>query len=157
MNVAVRLSSVRELDLSTHPYLPLYQELPTAPYGYVYLLVSLSEYRCYFVGEGQDLKSAFRDHNTGHGYVETRDTQLQPWAVYAFITGFDAPTRESARDQRIEFATQWRSAISMRGLTADDVYLTGRQLAERANDDGLPVVIVKCGETVNVSMDCDNN
>ena len=85
---------VREIDLNLHPFEPLYRELPTAPCGYMYPLVSIPHPDHTWAGETDNIKKRLREHNTGYGVEETRPTELHPWAVFAFVCGFDFDNEE---------------------------------------------------------------
>jgi predicted GIY-YIG superfamily endonuclease len=156
LNVAVQRACAREIVLDTHPFLPVYRELPTAACGYVYMLVSLSAEGHYYVGETGDLKRCLRNHNTGYGAEETRNTLLHPWGVYAFVVGFDQETAELAKECRQQFSERWRG-FYCRKSTPDQVYDFGKQLADKWIADGSKLVIVKCGQTASSIITTDQS
>jgi predicted GIY-YIG superfamily endonuclease len=100
LNVAARPAAVREISLDSHPFLPLYRELPTAVCGYVYMLASVSCAGKFYIGETNDLKRCLRQHNTGYGSEQTRDTALHPWGIFAFVVGFESSNSAAARDSK---------------------------------------------------------
>ena len=61
LHIASRPSGVREISLDSHPFLPLYPELPTAECGYVYMIVSLSCAGKYYIGEVDNLNRCLRN------------------------------------------------------------------------------------------------
>ena len=139
--------SVREIRLQLHPFLPVYRELPSASCGYVYLLVSIADCRRWFVGETDNLKRCLRQHNTGYGATETRPTELHPWAVYAFVCGFEREDPNVGIEARREFFERLRLDPA-RG--PDFVYDRLRDEVAACNQRGeTSLVIVKCGEIEN--------
>ena len=62
-------------------------ELPQCHTGFVYFLVSLKDNRKTYIGETFDLRTRLRTHNSGYGTSFT--DEHRPWAVYAYISGFN--------------------------------------------------------------------
>jgi hypothetical protein len=146
MNVAVQSSCAREVQQERHPFLPLYRELPSATCGYVYLLASLKvRGRCY-IGETMDLKRCLRQHNTGYGADETRNTECHPWGVFAFVFGFEHEMVENVEELRHEFASEWTGMVSPR-QNVEAVYTAGKEIADQWVRRGFSLTIVKCGQT----------
>jgi len=142
LNVAVQPDRARQISLDIHPFLPMYRELPSVACGYVYMLSSLACItRCY-IGETMDLKRCLRQHNTGYGADETRNTALHPWGVYAFVYGFDV----GGRQVRTEFVHEWRGAVSWLS-SADEAYQAGVDIANEWIQRGSKITIVKCGQS----------
>jgi hypothetical protein len=134
---------VRQIRLETHPFLPLYRELPTTTCGYVYLIVSIPYPRKCYIGQCDNLKKALREHNTGHGPEETRSTTLHPWGVFGFVCGFDHEVIDVGRVCRDSLCWEWQNSVDLnRGPEA--VYERGLEIVteytHRTN-----FVIVKCG------------
>ena len=155
LNVATRPSGMRELLLDSHPYLPLYRELPTTKSGYVYMLVSIARPNRYYIGETDDLRTCLCSHNTGYGTKETRDTTLHPWGVFAFVVGFECSRCELSQEYprysaselclvRKEFVEAWTCCDSRNGL--EQVYEAGKQIANQWLVRGFSLTVVKCGE-----------
>ena len=139
LNTAVQPARARQISLDSHPFLPLYRELPSAPCGYVYLLASLSVTGHCFIGETTELKRCLRQHNTGYGAEETMNTSLHPWGVFAFVIGFDQYSVEVSADQltdlaeyghelRRQSASEWSSRICP-DLSIDDLFAAGQEIA----------------------------
>ena len=147
---------VPEIDLNVHPFEPLYRELPTAPCGYMYLLVSIPHPEHTYAGETDDIKKRLREHNTGYGVEETRPTELHPWALFAFVCGFDFDNEEMDEGVTLlEYGIEARKEFLQRYFDASDwtsdaeaKYLSMRNLVEYWNTTrgGVKLVIVKCGQ-----------
>lgn len=69
------------------PFRPCDTELPQIDYGYVYLLLSLQNYRSTYIGQTVNLLRRLSQHNQGLGSLDTQNTRLRPWHCIAFITG----------------------------------------------------------------------
>ena len=155
LTVAIRPTGMRELVLDSHPYLPLYRELPTTKSGYVYMLVSIARPNRYHIGETDDLRTCLRSHNTGYGSKETCDTTLHPCGVFALVVGFERSTRELSQAYtrysaselcfvRKEFVATWTCADSRNGL--EQVYEAGKQISNQWLVRGFNLTVVKYGE-----------
>ena len=135
---------VRLIRLELHPFMPLYRELPTTTCGYAYLFVSIPYPNKCFMGECDNLKKALREHNTGYGPEETRNTTYHPYGVYCFIVGFDQDDLESGRSRRRAFLEEWSIFVNA-GLGPESVYNRGLQLVTESSRGDFGLVIVKCG------------
>jgi predicted GIY-YIG superfamily endonuclease len=142
LDVAVRPAAVRQILMDSHPFLPIYRELPSSSCGYVYMIASTSKPGKFFIGETDDLKRCLRNHNTGYGSVETMDTSCHPWGVFAFIVGFESD-RADACTVRREFVDEWYADRSG-GLEA--AYQFGVRLADEWMLRGFKLTVVKCGQ-----------
>jgi hypothetical protein len=137
--------SIREINQSTHPFLPVYQELPAADCGYVYILVSLTYSDVFHVGHADNLKKALRNVNTGYGDAETRDTSLHPWGVFAFVSGFEmGDDAKPGQENRRQFAHLLKN-VSVRLPSVEAVYTQCKVIADDWVKDGHKLVMVKCG------------
>ena len=63
--------------------------LPQCSTGYVYFLVSMRNRRLTYIGQTYNLKSRLAQHNSGSGTYFTNEIQNRPWAILAYIAGFD--------------------------------------------------------------------
>ena len=63
--------------------------LPECNTGYVYFLVSLRNRRLSYIGQTFNLKQRLEQHSSGSGTYFTNEIQKRPWAVLAYIAGFD--------------------------------------------------------------------
>lgn len=148
---AARRTSHTAMEVShdSHPFLPVYQELPAADCGYVFILVSMSSALVFYVGHAVNLKKALRQINTGYGDEVTRRVEYQPWGVYAFVSGFEVgDERQFGIDSRVRFAELLRNRSS--GLpSVEDAYVRCKALADDWTRQGFDeLVVVKCGRLV---------
>ena len=149
LNIAEYSDTARHVILDTHPYLPMYRELPAAAHGLVYMLASLSTPNRHYIGQTMDLKKALREHNTGYGAESTRNTRLHPWGVYAFVHGFDhkVDSAHRAKELRVAFAFEWNDSVRL-DMPIDRVYECGAKLADYWKQSGYDeMTVVKCGDT----------
>ena len=145
LDVSSRHEGARELVNDQHPFLPIYQELPAASCGYVFLLVSMANCERFYVGHGEDLKRSLRNINTGYGEEHTRDTTLHPWGVFAFVCGFEmSESVEVGVRNRAEFCSIWSRTSSWMS-SVELAYERGKALADEWFGVGVELTIVKCG------------
>ena len=76
-------------DYSSIPFEFNQLPLPQCNTGYVYFIVSVRNKRAYYIGETMCLKTRLRQHNSGSGTFFTNEIGRRPWALFAYITGFD--------------------------------------------------------------------
>ena len=57
--------------------------------GYAYLLVSTRDLTHIYLGSTKNLANRLKQHNAGDGSQQTQSKNLRPWAVLAYIVGFD--------------------------------------------------------------------
>lgn len=77
------------IDQSIHPFRPMDVMIPQDGGGYCYILLSLQDHSTTYIGQTNNLVRRFRQHNSGHGSMQTSDTNLRPWAILAYVCGFD--------------------------------------------------------------------
>ena len=133
---------VRTVDNERHPFLPIYHELSS---GYVSLIVSTVCPKRFHVFQVADLKVELRNINTGYGEVETRNTELHPWGVFAFVCGF-----ESVEDihlgmaNRADFCASWSNVLYLVN-NVESAFDRDKVLADQWVQRGHKLIIVKCG------------
>jgi hypothetical protein len=93
IDVVQRLS-IPEIDRSLYrPYSGTYSLnkdiLPGDNSGYVYLLLSLKTKSVVYIGQTINLPRRILQHNQGCGAQQTKSLRLRPWAVLAYIGGFN--------------------------------------------------------------------
>jgi len=67
-------------------------QLPIEKTGSVYLLISLkspSTVQCMYIGSTKQLPKRLSQHNSGWGSRQTSSPLLRPWALLAYVAGFD--------------------------------------------------------------------
>ena len=63
--------------------------LPTCNTGFVYMLVSLHKPSFRYIGETVNILSRLNQHNSGHGAVTTIPISWRPYALFAYVSGFN--------------------------------------------------------------------
>ena len=93
-NLLDRLCGVPSLDApvvidhSESVYRPRDIPIPNDDTGYVYILVSTKTLDHVYIGSCANLLKRFKQHNSGFGAKQTANPSLRPWALLAYITGF---------------------------------------------------------------------
>jgi predicted GIY-YIG superfamily endonuclease len=77
------------IDYGYHPYRPIDIEKPQDSSGFCYILVSLKNFASTYIGQSWNLVKRLKEHNTGHGSQQTAASSLTPWALLAFVCGFE--------------------------------------------------------------------
>ena len=96
VNTEEQCDGIREMTHSTHSFRICDLSLPECNTGFVYFLLSTKRQRFTYIGETKDLRRRLNQHNSGHGSMSTTHHYLRPFAVLAYICGFDdnKPLRE---------------------------------------------------------------
>ncbi len=70
--------------------------------AYAYILVSRRDPNVVYIGSSKNLIKRFEQHNQGTGALQTQEVSLRPWALLAYIAGFDG----DVDDARL-FENEW--------------------------------------------------
>jgi predicted GIY-YIG superfamily endonuclease len=97
------MRQVPALEQNLHPFCPLNVVQPNDGSGYCYILVSLRDKRTTYIGQTKKLVQRLHQHNSGYGSEGTSDYRLRPWALLAYVTGFDGNVRAM-----LAFERQWK-------------------------------------------------
>ena len=94
--------------------------LPSCKTGFVYFLVSLRDPAFTYIGMTNDINRRLQQHNSGNGSSSTVPLRLRPYALFAYICGFECNTtllsyvesqwkikRNRLRDSGILCQKQW--------------------------------------------------
>ena len=76
--------------------------VPSDKTGYVYILVSTRNTNYVYIGSCKCLHTRFRQHNSGHGALQTGSATLRPWALLGFVSGFQGNDAI-----RLQFENRW--------------------------------------------------
>lgn len=79
--------------------------LPPDNTGFVYILISSRDLRHIYIGSCFNLLLRYERHNTGFGAIQTAPLSLRPWALLAYVCGF-----EGAKHHFLSFEQQWIAA-----------------------------------------------
>jgi predicted GIY-YIG superfamily endonuclease len=96
-------SEFPRIEYGKHPYRPIDVEKPQDSTGFCYLLVSMKNFGTTYIGQTLRLVKRLKEHNTGHGSQQTASPMLRPWALLAFVCGFDGD-----RHLMLSFERQWK-------------------------------------------------
>jgi predicted GIY-YIG superfamily endonuclease len=150
-----RIREVPALNQSLHPFRPIDVVVPNDPSGYCYILLSMRDRRVTYIGETKRLVKRIEEHNSGYGSEGSSDYRLRPWALLAFVSGFDGNHRAM-----LAFEYQWKMARDFHHLT-DPMQIAdlGRRLiadwGER-NSDGPNLRYIATGTIGVLSSDSEN-
>ena len=113
----------------------------------VSLLVSTRNTAYSYIGETKSLTKRLTQHNSGQGPSTTNNRILMPWAIMAYVNGFQN------RPSRLRFEAVWKLTARRRSdveKTAEGLVLVARDLVARHNlhaDDKLR--LIRCGSIVH--------
>jgi predicted GIY-YIG superfamily endonuclease len=88
------------VELAHHPFRPIDVPLPEDNSGFCYILVSLQDSETTYIGQTRRLIARLQAHNSGNGASTTSDARLRPWALLAFVCGFDGDRPAMRRFER---------------------------------------------------------
>ena len=75
---------------ATFPYRICDVALPQCNTGNVYMLMSVNDHNFSYTGKTLSIRRRIQQHNSGVGSVSTEPLHLQPFALFAYICGFDS-------------------------------------------------------------------
>ena len=64
--------------------------LPQCNTDYVYMLMSVNDHNFSYIGKMLSIRTRIQQHNSGVGSVSTEPLHLRPFALFAYICGFDS-------------------------------------------------------------------
>ena len=106
------MQQVPAVNQNLHPFCPRNVIQPNDGSGYCYILVSLKDMRTTYIGQTRRLVQRLQEHNSGYGSQGTSDYRLRPWALLAYVSGFDENVR-----MMLAFEQQWK-------LRRDNLHMT---------------------------------
>ena len=77
------------IDQSRSIYRPRDVPIPNDNTGQVYILVSTRDNSFVYIGSTFNLSFRFKQHNSGCGAEQTSSISLRPWALLAYVCGFN--------------------------------------------------------------------
>ena len=75
--------------LQSYPFRLCDVSLPQCNTGFVYMLFSIKRQTYSYIGETICIRQRLKQHNSGYGSTSTAPSYLRPFAVMAYICGFD--------------------------------------------------------------------
>ena len=79
-----------EKGLSSHSSITCDVSLQQCDTGYVYILMSIKDQNFTYIGKTNNIRTRIRQHNSGIGSISTEPLHLRPYALFAYICGFDS-------------------------------------------------------------------
>ena len=83
-------TTTRTLRQQVFPYRICDIQLPQCNTGYVYMLLSIKDQNFTYIGKTKNIRTRIRQHNSGIGSISTEPLHLRPYALFAYICGFDS-------------------------------------------------------------------
>ena len=135
-----------------HPFRPIDVQLPQDNSGFVYILVSTKEPATTYIGQAKNLAARLNTHNRGAGPSATTDPRLRPWAILAYVCGFEGCPEPGRR----YFESLWQAAREHRynaghSIDPDDIASLASNLVSTQvykacfTLQGKSLVFVRCG------------
>ena len=130
-------SNMREIIVfnqeSSFPYRICDIQLPTCRTGFVYYLISCRDPFISYITT-KFISQRLNQHNSGYGSEGTSPLELRPYAVFAYICGFDGN-----RQLRYHVEREWkvkRDRLATRGVSCQKSFAqSGQQIIEEINND----------------------
>ena len=72
-----------------HPYRLCDIEVPQCNTGFVYMIMSTKDQSFTYIGQTNNLPRHLTEHNSGWGSSSTTPMRLRPYALFAYVCGFD--------------------------------------------------------------------
>ena len=63
--------------------------LPQCNTGYVHMLISMKDFNFSYIGKTNSIRCRIQEHNSGTGSVSTEPLHLRPYALFAYVCGFN--------------------------------------------------------------------
>ena len=108
MNLTSDIDTPNESQLSVfhHEECPFWlsdMPLPTCNTGFVYMLVSTRDFSYTYIGMTDNIATCLSQHNSGYGSMSTEPISLRPFALFAYVCGF-----EGNRQAMFSFESRWK-------------------------------------------------
>ena len=84
------ISRHRMMTQRSFPYRIRDISLPQCNTGYVYMLISIKDTSFSYIGKTYSIRRRIQHHNSGVGSVSTEPLHLRPYALFAYICGFES-------------------------------------------------------------------
>ena len=120
--------------------------LPQCNTGFVYFLISLRDPTFSYIGMTDSITRRIKEHNSGTGAIETAEPRLRPFAVFAYICGF-----EKQKNLMRQVESEWKDKVKWlqgQGITCKQQYVFGSEAvilskSSRYNNDLRLVTLFK--------------
>ena len=129
---------ISSVDQSYSVYRPRDVTIPSDSTGFVYLLVSTVDLKFLYIGSCYNLIARYSSHNSGFGSLQTAPSSLRPWAILAYVSGFEGQKRNF-----LDFERRW---------------IARRIAGQRQPNSQISVqAIVELGETIALEFNEDRH
>ena len=134
------------LDQSKSVFVPRDVLLPPDNTGFVYILISLKAHITY-IGSCSNILLRLRRHNSGVGALQTAPEQLRPWAIMAYVCGFEGNELLYRGLENSWIAAKNRCLrTNTSSMTSTDIVAIGHSVMQEYNRDrGLSLRFVHAG------------
>ena len=85
-----QVKTPRSFTQQTFPYRVCDVSLPQCNTGYVYMLLSIKDQNYTYIGKTNNIRTRIQQHNSGVGSISTEPLHLRPYALFAYICGFES-------------------------------------------------------------------
>ena len=128
------------------PFRPCDVVIPADNTGYAYMLISLQDRDTVYIGATRNLYRRFHEHNAGVGAKTTCPESLLPWALFAYVTGFE---EDSQRYFTFESRWKWQLHINQ-ARTTEEKAAAAKTLMAAADWRDADLRYVKCGSLTSI-------
>jgi predicted GIY-YIG superfamily endonuclease/DNA replication protein DnaC len=117
------------------PFRPLDIGLPNDNSGFCYLLVSTKEPSYFYIGQTRNIRNRLNMHNSGYNSTtKTAPAHLRPFAVVAYVVGFDHDTKRM-REFEMQWVNKQQSLCHLRmEIHADDLTAAAQEIISLWNN-----------------------
>ena len=115
------------------------------PVPAVYLLISTQDFHMFYIGETTNLVKRIQDHNTGNGPAVNEHFGLLPFALFAYMTGFQNQNERKSMESIWKHTATRRKRIAQKDNGLVEI---GRDLVEdynKSNPNFPEIRIISCG------------
>ena len=81
--------SMSVFEYTAYPFRVADIALPECNNGFIYMLMIIKDTLFVYIEETKYIRTRITNHNSGHGSSMTTPFQLRPYAVVAYMCGFD--------------------------------------------------------------------
>ena len=128
----------RQICQSHFPFRICDTPLPQCNTGFVYMLLSIRRQTYCYIGETKCLRTRLRQHNSGYGSSSTEPSYLRPFAVMAYICGFN-----NQETLRLYIERKWKEKINYlkrNGINDNRQWArSGNDIIQNINEDSFNI------------------
>ena len=123
------MAELTNIDQRLHHLMPCSAPLPPGGSGCCHALISTKDLTTTYIGQtSRYLGSRLQEHNSGWGGLQSSDETKRPWAILAFVVGFDG-----SRETMLQFEFHWKEARQLQfnaqgSISPHEVAMAGRRL-----------------------------